>query len=157
MKPNIGISDKHLKDITKMLTVYQSDLMILYSKTRKFHWNVAGESFMEYHKLFEAQYNELEETIDEVAERVNKLGANVIGTLAEYIKHATLKEAPGEYPASKDMVKELLHDHEAVIVFLRESIDECTDKYKDTGTADMLTGMMEKHETIAWTLRKYFK
>jgi starvation-inducible DNA-binding protein len=50
--------------------------MTLYIKTRKFHWNVCGESFMEIHKLFENQYKQLEESIDEIAERINKLEEN---------------------------------------------------------------------------------
>ena len=52
MKPNIGISDKNLTHITAILSTVLADEMMLYVKTRKFHWNVAGESFMELHKLF---------------------------------------------------------------------------------------------------------
>jgi starvation-inducible DNA-binding protein len=50
---------------------------------------------------------------------------------------------------------ELLKDHESVIVMLRKNVDEAADKIKDAGTADFLTGLMEQHETIAWTLRRY--
>ena len=74
MKPDIGIPDKDLKGITGILSKVLSDSMVLYSKTRKFHWNVKGESFMELHKLFESQYKKLEVAIDEIAERINKLG-----------------------------------------------------------------------------------
>lgn len=73
MKPSIGISDKNLKSVTSMLSVVLADSVMLYTKTRKFHWNVNGESFMELHKLFENQYKQLEEAIDEIAERINKL------------------------------------------------------------------------------------
>ena len=156
MKPNIGISEKNLQAVASLLSSVLSDAMVLYSKTRKFHWNVKGESFMELHKLFEGQYNQLEEAIDEIAERINKLGAPVIGTLGEFLKHTSLKEAPGKYPAKNDMLKELLTDHETVIKGLRKYIDDCAEKFKDAGTADFLTGLMEKHETIAWTLRRYF-
>ena len=156
MKPNIGISEKNLHAVAELLSGVLSDAMVLYSKTRKFHWNVKGESFMELHKLFEGQYNQLEEAIDEIAERINKLGAPVIGTLAEFLKHTSLKEGLGKYPAKNDMLKELLTDHETIIKGLRKYIDDCTDKFKDVGTADFLTGLMEKHETIAWTLRRYF-
>jgi starvation-inducible DNA-binding protein len=156
MKPDIGISDKNLKGITGILTNVLADAMVLYSKTRKFHWNVKGESFMELHKLFESQYKQLEEAIDEIAERINKLGSPVIGTLKEFTDNSSLKETPGKYPVKEGMLKELLGDHEAVIKALRKFIDECDEKYKDAGTADFLTGLMEEHETIAWTLRRYF-
>lgn len=155
MKPNIGLSDKNIGDITIMLSKVLSDSVVLYTKTRKFHWNVKGESFMELHKLFEAQYDKLEASIDEIAERINKLGSPTIGTMQEFLKLSSLKEAPGKYPNQKDMLKELLADHEKVIIALRKNIDDSDKKMGDMGTADFLTGLMQEHETIAWTLRRY--
>jgi starvation-inducible DNA-binding protein len=155
MKPEIGIADKHLNKSVALLSVVLADEMTLYIKTRKFHWNVSGASFMELHKLFQSQYTELEETIDEVAERINKLGSKTIGTMDEFLKLTRLKESPDKYPNQKDMMKELLHDHESVIVQLRKDIDESTEKNKDAGSTDFLTGIMEQHETTAWILRRY--
>ena len=157
MTPQIGISPKNLKAVTSLLSVVLADEVLLYTKTRKFHWNVAGESFMELHLLFEKQYNELEEAIDEIAERINKLGSKTIGTMKEFLEATHLKEAPGEYPNRKDMIKELLTDHETVIVELRQAVEQCQDEYKDAGTADFLTGLMEAHETNAWKLRRYLE
>lgn len=155
MKPEIGIAEKNLHKSIEMLTVVLADEMTLYTKTRKFHWNVAGPSFMELHKLFQKQYTQLEETIDEVAERIGKLGGKTIGTMDEFVKHTQLKESPDKYPNQKEMLAELLHDHELVIIQLRKDIDESTEKNKDVGTTDFLTGIMEQHETTAWVLRRY--
>lgn len=155
MKPEIGISEKNLDKSISLLSILLSDEMTLYIKTRKFHWNVSGESFMELHKLFENQYTQLEETIDLVAERINKLGGKTIGTSKEFAKLTRLTEAPGKYPAQKEMIKELLGDHETVIQELRKDIDGSSDKNKDAGTTDFLTGIMEQHETTAWILRRY--
>lgn len=155
MKPNIGISEKNLNAINDILSIVLANEVTIYTKTRKFHWNVSGESFMELHKLFENQYKITEESIDLVAERIGKLGGKAIGTMSEFGKLATIKEHPNKYPTSKAMLKELLEDHETVIIELRKLIDTCSDKLKDAGTADFLTGLMEEHETIAWTLRRY--
>ena len=155
MKSNIGISDKNLTSVSAILTTSLSNLMVLYTKTRKFHWNVSGDSFMEIHKLFESQYAKLEEAIDEVAERIGKLGFKAIGTMQEFLEHTTLKETPGKNPVQKEMIRELLKDHESIITATRKNIDECDEKYKDAGTADFLTGLLQQHETIAWTLRRY--
>jgi len=152
---NIGISEKNLKNSADLLSVVLANEITLYTKTRKFHWNVAGESFMELHKLFEAQYTQLEESIDEIAERIGKLGHKTIGTMQEFSKLSTIKESPGKYPSSKDMLVELLKDHETVIILLRKNIEEAGEKNKDAGTADFFTGLMEQHETIAWKLRRY--
>ena len=155
MKPRIGIPEKKLQKVTNILSVVLANQVTLYTKTRKFHWNVCGESFMELHKLFEQQYTLLESSIDETAERISKLGSKTIGTMAEFSKLTTLKEHPNKYPSSREMLKELHDDHETLIVELRGSIDECAEKNHDAGTADFLTSLMVQHETIAWTLRRY--
>jgi starvation-inducible DNA-binding protein len=155
MKPNIGITDENLKTSSAILGTLLADEMTLYLKTRKSHWNVTGESFMELHKLFENQYKQLEEAIDEIAERIGKLGEKTVATMTEYLKLATIKEGPGVYLSSKAMIKELLTDHETVIKQLRLDIEECSTESKDAGTADFLTGLMELHETTAWILRRY--
>jgi starvation-inducible DNA-binding protein len=155
MKPIIGITDKNLNKSTSMLATILADEMTLYVKTRKFHWNVTGDSFMELHKLFQQQYTELEETIDLVAERINKLGSKTIGTMKEFSALTRLKESPDKYPNQKDMLKELLLDHEMLIVELRKDIDKIGSDNKDAGTTDFLTGIMQEHETTAWILRRY--
>lgn len=155
MKPEIGISNKHLESSVQLLSEFLADEMTLYIKTRKYHWNVSGNSFMELHQLFLKQYSELEETIDLIAERINKLGGQAIGTMQEFVELSRIKEHPGKNPEQKEMLKDLLCDHEMVSVELRKGIEKAADKYKDLGTADFLTGLLEQHETSAWILRRY--
>lgn len=154
MKPNIGIDSKDLNSSNKILTVVLANEMLLYTKTRKFHWNVSGNSFMEFHKLFETQYTTLETIIDDVAERINQLGGNTIGTMKEFLEFSTLVESPNVYPNQKEMVIELLNDNEKMTQLLREDIIKC-DKNNDAGSADFLTGLLKEHEKIAWILRRY--
>jgi len=155
MKPNIGISETNLKRSTHLLSAMLANEMILYVKTRKSHWSVSGESFMELHKLFESQYNQLELLIDEIAERIGKLGGKTIGTMNEFLKFSSIKEHPGKYLSSKDILNELLSDHEWIIIQLRKDIQESSAKNKDAGTADFFTRLMEQHETTSWILRRY--
>ena len=153
MEPKIGITKKDLEASIDRLTIVLSDEMLLYVKTRNFHWNVSGNSFMELHKLFEAQYTDLEHTIDEIAERITKLGGKAIGTMKEFIDHSNLKESPKTIE-QKDMLKELLADHETTLKELRDHI-KATEESNDYGTADFMTGILLKHESMAWMLRKY--
>ena len=155
MTPKIGISEIHLQRSIDLLSIILSDEMTLYIKTRKFHWNVAGESFMELHKLFEGQYTELEIIIDQVAERINKLGGKTIGTMNEFTLLTRIVEHPNKYPVQKAMISELLSDNEIIITELRKDVDICTDECHDAGTADLLTGILQQHESFAWVLRRY--
>ena len=153
MKPKIGISDKNLQTVTRILNTLLSDEYVLYTKTRKFHWNVEGPLFHDLHKFFESQYEELNEVVDEVAERARALGGISFGTLAEFSKHARLKESPGKNPVASAMIADLLWDHEALIQTLRSDLETCANQCGDMGTGDFLTGLMEKHEKMAWMLR----
>ena len=110
---------------------------------------------MELHKLFQTQYTELEETVDAIAERISKLGGKTIGTMKEYAQLTRLKESPDKYPSQKEMLKELLNDHEAIVLMLRKDINDLSEKNKDAGTTDFITGLLQEHESISWILRRY--
>ena len=155
MKTNIAIPDGDRQAVVDILNTLLSDEYVLYTKTRNYHWNVTGPQFNDLHKFFEGQYEELNEFIDEVAERARQLGGRAYGSLAEFQKAARLKEAPGDAPAAKDMLATLLGDHEALIRSLRADIGPVGDRHKDVGTQDFLTGLLEKHEKMAWMLRAY--
>ena len=98
MNPNIAITDKDRAGVVKILNALLADEYVLYTKTRNYHWDVVGPQFNELHKFFDAQYAELNEIVDDVAERARALGGHALGTLAEFSRHARLKEHPGEYP-----------------------------------------------------------
>ncbi len=154
MIPKIGIPDKDLNKSIQLLSIVLADSVVLYTKTRKFHWNVSGNSFMELHKLFETNYTDLEKIIDDTAERINELGGKTIGTMQEFLEITNLKENPKLYPNQKDMIVELLTDYELVIVMIRESVTQCNTSH-DYGTVDFLTGLLEANEKTAWILRRY--
>lgn len=157
MKPNIGLNNKNRDAVVDILNRLLSDEYVLYTKTRNYHWNVVGPQFNDLHKFFEAQYDELNDIVDEVAERARSLGGPSLGTLKEFLQQTRLKEHPGEYPNAQKMLQNLLADHEAIIRVLREDLVTVGEKYGDAGTNDFLTGLMEQHEKMAWMLRAFLE
>jgi starvation-inducible DNA-binding protein len=108
------------------------------------------------HKFFEAQYTELAEIVDAVAERVRKIGHFAEGRLKDFIKLSDLEEE--EYTDDQtEQITRLLEDHETLIRTIRGHIPQVEDKYSDVGTSDFLTGVLKQHETMAWMLRAYLK
>jgi starvation-inducible DNA-binding protein len=155
MTLNIGMSEANRDSVVKILNNLLADEYVLYTKTRNYHWNVVGPQFNDLHKFFEQQYEALNEMVDDVAERARSLGGKAYGTLAEFSQHARLKEQPGEHPAALTLVANLQADHEALIRTLRADLETVMEKHDDAGTNDFLTGLMEKHEKMAWMLRSY--
>ena len=157
MSLNIGLADEQREGVVAILNTLLADEYLLYTKTRNYHWNVVGPQFNDLHKFFEAQYKELNEIVDDVAERARSLGGNALGTMSEFLKHTRLKEQAAHYPGSRGMLANLLADHEALIRDLRVDLETCADKYHDIGTNDFLTGLMEQHEKMAWMLRAFLE
>jgi starvation-inducible DNA-binding protein len=156
LKPELGITDKERARVAKLLARDLADTFVLAAKTRKFHWNVTGDSFHELHLLFDQHYEQLEGSIDEIAEYIRQIGFKSPGTLQEYLELTQLKEHPGVNPSSKQMIQELLNDHETIIRQLRKDIEAAED-YNEAGAADFLTGLLEEHQKMAWFLRAYLE
>lgn len=157
METSIGIKADLTAKVALELSRILADEFVLYTKTRNAHWNVEGPDFFDKHKFFESQYEELDETMDDVAERIRAIGHYAPATLQQYLKLTKLSEQSREANDSKGYIKELLSDHESIIIHLRENISRFADEYKDLGTSDFITGLMETHEKMAWMLRAHLK
>jgi len=155
MKPNIDIKDSYLKEVASILNTLLADEYLLYTKTRNAHWNIEGPHFIELHKFFESQYEEIDEIIDEVAERVRTLGHYSLGRLSDFLEVTHLSENTLKFSDSRHIIQNLLADHESIIGSIRKEIEAIEDKYKDAGTADFVTGILKQHEKMAWMLRAH--
>lgn len=154
MKPKIEISDKNRQAVADLLNTLLADEYVLYTQTRNAHWNITGSNFIELHKFFESQYEILDIIIDDVAERVRSIGHFSLGTLKDFLSIARISENE-ELSKEKEAIQTLLSGHETIIQALRKEISNVGDKYADLGTADIITGIMEQHEKMAWMLRAY--
>jgi starvation-inducible DNA-binding protein len=157
MNAKIGITPANLQAVSTELSKLLADEFVLYTKTRNAHWNVEGPDFHTKHLFFESQYEQLDETMDSVAERIRQLGHYAPATLQSFLKLTHLTEQSSQPNDSLGFIKELLEDHESIIIFLRENINKFANEYGDLGTSDFITGLMEKHEQMAWFLRAHLK
>lgn len=157
MKANIGIKQESISKVVDVLTKVLADEFVLYTKTRKAHWNVEGPDFYNKHIFFEQQYEALDEIVDNIAERIRTLGHYAPGTLKEYLALTHLTEESRANNDSTGYIKELLADHESILIHLRENINNFAAELHDAGTSDYITGLLENHEKMAWMLRAHLK
>jgi starvation-inducible DNA-binding protein len=148
-----GLSEAKRLPVVEILNTLLADEHVLYVKTRSYHWNVTGPRFDHLHAFFETQYDALAEIIDDVAERARALGGWAAGSLTEFTRLARLTETAGEVPAADGMIRNLLADHEELIRHLRTDLETCGTQHGDAGTNDFLTGLLARHEKMAWMLR----
>ena len=149
---DIGISEKDRAAIAQGLSKLLADTYTLYLTTHNFHWNVTGPMFNTLHTMFMAQYTELWNAVDPIAERIRSLGHVAPGSYAQFGRLTSLKDAPETRPAALEMIAILVQGHESVARTAR-SIFPAAEKAGDEPTADLLTQRLTVHEQSAWMLR----
>ncbi|WP_031497645.1 Dps family protein [Bryobacter aggregatus] len=153
----IGLTDDQRAGSAGLLKAALADVYVLYTKTRKYHWNVEGTDFHDLHKFFESQYEELDTAIDEIAERIRALGVYSTGSFKEFLEDARIKEDSNGQISAMQMIENLLNDQEAIIRDLRIDIKRASSEFDDDGNADFLTGLLKSHEKMAWMLRSMLR
>jgi starvation-inducible DNA-binding protein len=156
VKTDIGVKDDARKKLVETLNMRLCDEYVLYTKTRKYHWNVIGPRFHQLHEFFKEQYEILDEMVDEIAERARQLGGKSLGTLDEFVRYSSIDEDPGQNPEAQTMISNLLKNHETIIKTLRKNADEA-EELEDMATNDFFLEAVQKHEKMAWMLRAHLE
>lgn len=128
-----------------------SDSYALYLKTQNYHWNVTGPRFHMLHEMFEEQYKDLAEAIDEIAERIRILGEKAPGRWSVYSDLTTIQEGD-EHATEELMVADLAEDQSKILTTLSNLL-EASQEAGDEVTIGMVVDRMSIHEKTAWMLR----
>lgn len=138
---------KTLEDLNSLLIENYS----LYLKTQVYHWNVTGSNFYSLHLLFEAQYKDLAETNDVIAERIRALNEKVDVSMAIF---AASKKCPDPIlqANSTEMLQDLIADHENLTALLA-SLAETAANEEDKATEDLAIERIREHEKQIWFLK----
>lgn len=127
-----------------------ADSYILMLKTQNYHWNVTGIHFHTLHEMFQTQYEDLFEAVDEVAERLRAIGVKAPGTFKEF---QSLSKIDSEEikTDSKDMLISLKNDHMKLAATAEKLIDSAQTA-KDDPTMDLAIGRLQTHQKHIWML-----
>src|SRR3954464_4175624 len=119
MQIDIGISENDRREIAEGVSRLLADTYTLYLKTHSFHWNVTGPMFNTLHLMFETQYTELAQAVDQIAERIRALGHRAPGSYRAFSRLSSIKEEEG-VPAAEEMIRQLVIGQETVVRTARE-------------------------------------
>jgi starvation-inducible DNA-binding protein len=151
LQTQTDLSGNAVPEIAEALNGLVADSYALYTKTKNFHWHVSGPHFRDYHLLFDEQATEIFATVDELAERVRKLGARTIHSIGEIAKLQTIKDNNKDFVSPGEMLNELMADNKQVIRQMRKA-HEIADKHDDVATASILENFIDAAEKRNWFL-----
>ncbi|QVL34573.1 DNA starvation/stationary phase protection protein Dps [Telmatocola sphagniphila] len=132
------IKVENREELIELLNQQLANLSDLYSQTKFAHWNVKGANFIAVHKLFDKLAEEVEDAIDEVAERAAALGGLAKGTSRMVAEFSQLGEFPEGTTDCMSVLEVVSEAYANVGNRMREAVTQA-DELKDANTTDLLT------------------
>jgi starvation-inducible DNA-binding protein len=131
-----------------------ADTLDLYTQVKQAHWNVKGPHFIALHELFDKLAEDLEEPVDDVAERITALGGVAVGTARAAAKESRLAEFPLDRVDGLRAVELLAERYAALAKTTRAAIDTAG-KAGDADTSDLFTGISRGLDKALWFLEAH--
>ena len=145
------LSPEAVEKISSAVNPLIADAFALYLKTKNFHWHVSGRHFRDYHLMLDEQGEAIFETIDELAERVRKIGGTTMRSIGQVAKLKTIEDNNEAFVPPREMLRELMEDNKKTVVNMRKA-HEIADKYNDSATTSILENFIDQAERRTWFL-----
>jgi starvation-inducible DNA-binding protein len=119
-------------------------------KAENFHWNVTGSNFLQYHELFGKIYDEVDDDLDNFAERVRALRCFVPASFTQLSEYSTITDTLEILPPT-EMVRTLYVDNGKVHAALMEAYGLAEQEY-EAGLCAYLSNRIDAHRKHGWML-----
>jgi starvation-inducible DNA-binding protein len=145
------LKSEEVQAITEAINPLIADSFALYTKTKNYHWHVAGSHFRDYHKLFDEQAEALLKSTDTLAERVRCIGGTTIRSISHINQLQTIQDDNRNYVPVGEMVRQLMEDNKRLVQMQRAAHEVCVRNH-DVATASVIESLIDKAERRTWYL-----
>jgi len=149
------LSEDTRSALITLLEARLADAIDLQTQMKQAHWNVKGPTFISLHELFDKINEDVEDYVDELAERAVQLGGAVHGTARQVASRSSLPE----YPMVKDGRQHVDAVTTALASFgkgVRTAIDQ-SDELGDKDTADIFTEISRGVDKWLWFVEAHLQ
>src|SRR5207245_2950839 len=151
----IALDEKVCAESAENLNQVLADTITLRDLYKKHHWQVAGHTFYQLHLLFDKHYEEQNELVDSIAERIQSLGAMSIAMAADVAETTIIPRPPRGREEVPVQISRLLHAHEMILLEARSMAKQAS-KDGDDGTNDLLVSeVIRTNELQVWFLSEH--
>ena len=140
----------------ELLNARLADCKDLQTQTKQAHWNVKGPHFIGLHELFDKINEDVEDYVDEIAERAVQLGGVAEGTARVVAKRSSLPEYPLNAVDGRSHVEALSTALAAFGKSARQAIDQANELH-DLDTADILTDVSRGVDKWLWFVEAHLQ
>jgi starvation-inducible DNA-binding protein len=151
----IALSEHACKESVDNLNQLLADTMTLRDLYKKHHWQVAGPTFYQLHLLFDKHYDEQNEVVDAVAERIQLLGGVSVAMAHDVAETTLVPRAPKGREEVPVQISRLLHAHEIVLKEARAMARRAAEA-GDDGTNDLIVSkVIRRNELQVWFVAEH--
>ncbi|HEX8561492.1 MAG TPA: Dps family protein [Flavobacterium sp.] len=156
MKTNIlGLPVAESEQIVTELNTLLSNFQVYYQNLRGLHWNIRGKRFFNLHVKFEELYNDAQEKIDLVAERVLTIGGKPLHTFEDYMSKNRL--TIGKDISKDEDAVHLIVESLSKLLQLERRILTMSDEINDEGTNSMMSDFICEQEKTIWMMNAWLE
>src|SRR5574338_825067 len=145
------LPDDQREELARGLFHLVADNFLAAVKGYNFHWNVVSPLFEDLHEMFGADYDQLLEDADLIAERIRALGFSTPGSFGQFMRTASIQEQGG-VPDWRAMVEEWINDLQHIAREARE-VQKLANSFGDNNTLAMLDAIILHHDKRSWMYR----
>jgi len=151
----IALSENACKESVVNLNQLLADTITLRDLYKKHHWQVAGPTFYQLHLLFDKHYEEQNELVDAIAERIQLLGGVSIAMAHDVAEMTLIPRAPKGREEVPVQISRLLHGHEIVLKEAR-TMARLAAEGGDDGTNDLIVSdVIRRNELQVWFVAEH--
>src|SRR5262245_32774396 len=155
-KTKNDLSEGIRSKMVELLNARLADAIDLQTQTKQAHWNVKGPHFIALHELFDKVNEDVEDYVDEIAERAVQLGGAAEGTARMVAKKSSLSEYPAKAVDGHSHVEALSSALAAFGKSARKAIDQANE-IGDLDTADIFTEISRGIDKWLWFVEAHLQ
>ena len=151
----IALSEEACREAVENLNQLLADTIALRDLYKKHHWQVAGPTFYQLHLLFDKHYEQQNELVDAIAERIQLLGGVSLAMAHDVAETTLIPRAPKGREEGPVQISRLLHAHEIVLKEAR-TMARLAAEHGDDGTNDLIVSQVIRgNELQVWFVAEH--
>ena len=155
VKLPIALAEKVCRESVDNLNQLLADTMTLRDLYKKHHWQLAGPTFYQLHLLFDKHYEQQNELVDAIAERVQLLGGVSLAMAHDVAETTLIPRPPRGREEAPVQISRLLHAHEIILKEAR-TMARLAAEHDDDGTNDLIVSdVIRRNELQVWFVAEH--
>jgi starvation-inducible DNA-binding protein len=155
VKLPIALSEEACRESVENLNQLLADTITLRDLYKKHHWQIAGPTFYQLHLLFDKHYEQQNELVDAIAERIQLLGGVSLAMASDVAETTLIPRPPKGREEAPVQISRLLHAHEIVLKEAR-TMARLAAEHGDDGTNDLIVSdVIRGNELQVWFVAEH--